>query len=77
MATSQLICDKIQITGFRKTQDNRAENLRTDSSNKSQNDIQMMVKRMQSTHEKAQLERIKISKLFHKRVARTSSHANL
>ena len=35
VATSQLNFDKIQITGFRKTQDNRARNLRTDSSNKS------------------------------------------
>ena len=34
--TSQLNCDKIQITGFRKTQENRAGNLRTDFSNKSQ-----------------------------------------
>ena len=35
-ATSQLNFDKIQITGFRKTRDNRAENLKTDLSNKSQ-----------------------------------------
>ena len=34
VATSQLNCDKIQITGFRKTRGNRAGNLRTDSSNK-------------------------------------------
>ena len=36
VATSQLNCDKIQITGFHKTKDNRAGNVRTDSSNKSQ-----------------------------------------
>ena len=36
VTTSQLNFDKIQITGFRKTQDNRTRNLRTDSSNKSQ-----------------------------------------
>ena len=35
-ATSQLSFDKIQITGFRKTRDNRAGNLKTDLSNKSQ-----------------------------------------
>ena len=34
--TSQLNNDKIQITGFRKTRDNTAGNLRTNSSNKSQ-----------------------------------------
>ena len=36
VATSQLNFDKIQITGYRKTQDNKAENLSTDSSNKNQ-----------------------------------------
>ena len=36
VTTSQLNFDKIEITGFRKTQDNRPKNLRTDSSNKSQ-----------------------------------------
>ena len=36
VTTSQLNFDKIQITGFRKTPDNRTRNLRTDSSNKSQ-----------------------------------------
>ena len=36
VATSQLNFDKIQITGFRKTRDNRTRNLRTNSSNKSQ-----------------------------------------
>ena len=36
VTTSQLNFDKIQITGFRKTRDNRTRNLRTDSSNKSQ-----------------------------------------
>ena len=36
VATSQLSFDKIQITGFRKTRDNRAGNLKTDLSNKSQ-----------------------------------------
>ena len=36
VTTSQLNFYKIQITGFRKTQDNRTRNLRTDSSNKSQ-----------------------------------------
>ena len=35
-ATSNLNFDKIQITGFCKTRDNIARNLRTDSSNKSQ-----------------------------------------
>ena len=34
-ATGQLNFDKIQVTGFRKTRDNRADNLRTDSGNKS------------------------------------------
>ena len=34
--TSQLNYNKIQITGFHKTRDNRTGNLRTDSSNKSQ-----------------------------------------
>ena len=34
VATSQLNFDKIQITGFRNTRDNRARNLRTGSSNK-------------------------------------------
>ena len=36
VTTSQLNFDKIQITGFRKTRDNRIRNLRTDYSNKSQ-----------------------------------------
>ena len=36
VTTSQLSFDKIQITDFRKTRDNRTRNLRTDSSNKSQ-----------------------------------------
>ena len=36
MATSQLNCNKIQITGFCKARDNREGNLRIDSSNKSQ-----------------------------------------
>ena len=36
VTTSQLNFDKIQITDFRKTRDNRTRNLRTDSSNKSQ-----------------------------------------
>ena len=36
VTTSQLNFDKIQITGFRKTRDNRTRNLRIDSSNKSQ-----------------------------------------
>ena len=35
-ATSQMNFVKIQITGFRKTRDNKEGNLRTDSSNKSQ-----------------------------------------
>ena len=36
VATSQLNFDKVQITDFHKTRDNRAGNLRTDSGNKSQ-----------------------------------------
>ena len=36
VATSQLNIDKIQITGFRKTQDNRKRNLRTEPNNKTQ-----------------------------------------
>ena len=36
VTTSQLNFDKIQITDFRKTRDNRTRNLRRDSSNKSQ-----------------------------------------
>ena len=36
VTTSQLNIDKIQITGFRETRDNRTRNLRTDSSKKSQ-----------------------------------------
>ena len=36
VTTSQLNFDKIQITGFRKTRENRTRNLRTDSSNKRQ-----------------------------------------
>ena len=36
VVTSQLNFHKIQITSFRKTRNNRARNLRTDSSNKSQ-----------------------------------------
>ena len=36
VATSQLNCDKIQLTGVQKMPDNRGGNLRTDSSNKSQ-----------------------------------------
>ena len=36
LATSLLNIDKTQITGFRKTRDNRTRNLRIDSSNKSQ-----------------------------------------
>ena len=35
VATSRLNFDKIQITGFRKTRDKRARNLRTGSNNKS------------------------------------------
>ena len=45
---SQLNCDKVQITGFRKTLDNRAGNLRTDTVMKSigvnLNDIRMTTK---------------------------------
>ena len=37
----------------------------------------MTAKRMQNTHEKAKLERVKNSKLFHKRDASISQHANL
>ena len=48
---------KFQITGSRKTQDNRARNLRTESSNKNQykwiDDIWMTAKRTQNSHEKA------------------------
>ena len=36
VVTGQLNFDKIQITDFRKTRNNRAGNLRTDSGNKSQ-----------------------------------------
>ena len=36
VTTSQLNIDKIQITGFRETRDNRTRDLRTDSSKKSQ-----------------------------------------
>ena len=36
VATSQLNCNKIQVTGFHKMQDNRTGNLRTNFSNKSQ-----------------------------------------
>ena len=36
MATSQLKCDKVGIPGFCKMRGNRAGNLRTDSSNKSE-----------------------------------------
>ena len=37
----------------------------------------MTAKRIQNTHEKAQLERVKNIKLFHKRVASISPHTNL
>ena len=37
------------------------------------NDIQMTEKSMQNTHEKAQLERVEISKLFQKRDARIAN----
>ena len=37
----------------------------------------MTAKRMQNTHEKAQLEWVKISKLFHKRDASISPYTNL
>ena len=37
----------------------------------------MMAKRMQNTQEKAQLEWVKNSKLFHKRDASISPHTNL
>ena len=36
VATSKLNFDKIQITGFHKTLDNRTRNLRAEASNKSQ-----------------------------------------
>ena len=44
-----------------------------------QNDIEMMAKQMQNTHEKAQLARewVKNSKLFNKHDASISSYENL
>ena len=41
------------------------------------NDIEMTVKRLPNTHEKARLEGVKISKPFHKRNESIPPHSNL
>ena len=72
MATSQLNCDKIQITGFRKTRGNRAGNIRTDSSNKINKSELKLYSNDGKRHAKPSC-----SKLIHKRDASISPHTNL